>query len=185
MHWVVLSALFVVVAAVAVLARNGSPPFLDVLYAEDGTLFYADARAAGLNAIWTPYAGYLNVVPRVASEAIAVLSVDHVAGAYSVFAAVLVALLALYVFFTSRVLLDSWPSRALLAGAMCLPPLASETIANVSNLHWYLMFAAFWAIIGNPRNVWWTVAGVSVGAAAALSDPLTALLLPGAALVVY
>jgi hypothetical protein len=47
------------------------------------------------------------------------------------------------------------------------------------------MFAAFWAVISNPHKVWWTVAGVAIAASAALSDPLTALLLPSAALAIY
>lgn len=181
----VFCALFLVAAAAAALARNGTPPFVDILYAEDGAVFYPEARAAGLSVIVTPEGGYMHFVTRVASAAIAVLPIGQVAAAYAVIATVLVAILALYVFFASSVLLDSWPSRALLAGAMVIPPMAAETIANMTNLHWYLMFAAFWAVISNPRNAGWTVAGASVGAAAALGDPLTALLLPSAALAIY
>jgi hypothetical protein len=176
---------FVGAAAALALARNGEPPFVDILYAEDGTVFYSEALTMGLGSIARPYAGYINFVPRVASEMIALLPVDKVAAAYSVAATVLVAFLALYTFFASRVLLDSWAGRALLAGAVIVPPVAGQTIANVSNLHWYLMFAAFWALISNPRNAGWTIAGATVGAAAALSDPLTALFLPSAALAMH
>ena len=177
--------LFVAVAAGAALSRNGLPPFIDILYAEDGTRFYSEARTMGIGSIIAPYAGYMHFVPRVASLMLVALPAGGVAAGYAVTATTLIALLALYVFSASRVLLDSWQSRALLAAAMVIPPLAGQTIANLTNLHWYLMFAAFWAVISNPRHAWWTVAGATVGAAAALSDPLTVLLLPAAALAIF
>lgn len=177
--------LFLAVASGAALARNGLPPFIDILYAEDGTRFYSEARTMGMGSIIAPYAGYMHFVPRVASLMLVALPAGGVAAGYAVTATTLIALLALYAFFASRVLLDSWQSRALLAAAMVIPPVAGQTIANLTNLHWYLMFAAFWAVISNPRHAWWTVAGATVGVAAALSDPLTALLLPAAALAVY
>jgi hypothetical protein len=67
---------------------------------------------------------------------------------------------------------------------MIVVPVAGETIAHLTNFHWYLMFATFWAIIANPRTVGWLVVSATVGAASALSDPLTALLLPSAAFAI-
>jgi hypothetical protein len=180
-----LGVLFVLLATGVALARNGRPWFADILYAEDGSHFYAQARELGLEGIVEPYAGYMHLVPRVASEAITVLPADQVAAAYSIVATLAVGLLALYVFFAARVLLDSWVSRALLAASLVVLPLAGETVANLANLHWYLMFATFWALVFLPPNRWWVAAGAAVGLAAALSDPLTALLLPTAALAVY
>ena len=181
---VIAAALFVILGMAVALARNNGTPFIDILYAEDGMMFYSEARAPGLDVL-SPYAGYMHLVPRLISKVITLLPVEAVAAAYAVSATALVALLALYVYFASRVLLELWPGRALLAGAMVVPPLAGQAVANLTNLHWYLMFAAFWAVISRPRNVGWTILGASVGAAAALSDPLTALLLPSAAFAVY
>jgi hypothetical protein len=160
-------------------------PFADVVYAEDGSQFYEQARTLGLSAIWEPAAGYLHLAPRLGSALIALLPVSTVAAAYAVSATVLVSVLALYVFHASTALLVSWQSRAILAGAMIVPSLAGQTIANLTNLHWYLMFAAFWAVVFKPRTLAWAVGGAVVGAAAALSDPLTALLLPTAAVAIY
>jgi len=63
----------VVLGSAIVLARNETPHMTDVLYAEDGSLFYADARSLGACAIVSPYAGYLHLVPRIVSAAISVL----------------------------------------------------------------------------------------------------------------
>jgi hypothetical protein len=167
------------------LARNSGVPFVDILYAEEGTVFFADARTLGWDAIVAPYAGYLHLVPRLTSAGIVLLPIGQTAAAFSVITAVLIALVAVYVFFTSRVLLDSWVGRALLAAVIVLPPLAGQTIGSIGNFHWYLIFAAFWALISNPRNGWWAAAGVVIGASAALSDPLVLLLLPAAAVAVY
>lgn len=158
------------VATVLAITRNGGPPFTDILYAEDGTVFYAEAPNDGLRSLTSSYAGYMHATPRFASLVMAVLPIEYVAAGYAIVAATLVALLALYVFFASRALLDSWPSRALAAGVMVLPPWAGQTIANTTNLLWYLIFATFWAVAIKPRSASWAVAGSTIGAIAALSD---------------
>jgi hypothetical protein len=183
-----LAAQILVVIAVAsglALLRNRGVPFADVLYAEDGSQFYSQARTLGVSAIWKPAAGYLHLIPRLCSALIALLPVSMISAAYALSATVLVGILALYVFRASTALLVSWQSRALLAAAMVVPPLAGQTIANLANLHWYLMFAAFWAVVFKPPTLPWAIGGATVGAAAALSDPLTALLLPTAAVAIY
>ena len=104
-------ALFVIVAAALALGRNSGTPFTDILYAEDGTVFFSDARIMGIEGILVPYAGYLHVVSRAVAATIALLPIGQVAAAYSIIAAVLVAFLALYVFFSSTPgrVVPCWP----------------------------------------------------------------------------
>jgi hypothetical protein len=57
----------------------------------------------------------------------------------------------------------------------------------VSNLHWYLVYAAFWAAICPWRSRGWLAASGAVIGVAVLSDPITVVLLPlaiGVALLV-
>jgi hypothetical protein len=87
-------ALFVAVATVLSLARNSGVPFVDILYAEEGTVFFTDARTLGWDAIVAPYAGYLHLVPRLTSAGIVLLPTGQTAAASAVITAVLIALVA-------------------------------------------------------------------------------------------
>jgi hypothetical protein len=49
---------------------------------------------------------------------------------------------------------------------------------TVSNLHWYLLYAAFWAVVCPWRTRWWLAASTAVVLLAVLSDPQVAVLLP-------
>jgi hypothetical protein len=66
-----------------------------------------------------------------------------------------------------------------LSMTMVLPLSAGhETSNNSANLHWYLTFACFWALLARPLS--WAGIGVSsaIVMSAALSSPLTALFAP-------
>src|SRR6266516_4708883 len=58
-----------------------------------------------------------------------------------------------------------------------VPVTAHEMSGAVSNLHWYLLYAAFWAVICPWRGRGWLAASTAVVVLAVLSDPLTAVLL--------
>jgi hypothetical protein len=59
-----------------------------------------------------------------------------------------------------------------------LPSSAAEALDNAANLHWYLIFAAFWVLLWRPASRTERVVGCLVLASAALSDPLTLVLAP-------
>ena len=93
--------------------------------------------------------------------------------------ALVVSCLSLYIYFASGSLLRSPWARILPAAlVVLLPATAFETNATAANLHWYLTFACFWVFVVRSES-WPAVAAWSaVALAAALSDPLTGLLLP-------
>ncbi|WP_329787565.1 hypothetical protein V1227_22590 [Lentzea sp. DG1S-22] len=150
---------------------------LDHLWAEDGARFLVDAvRSPALENLVTPYGGYLHALPRLVAQLVALLPVEWAAAGFAVCAAVLRALIALIVFAASKAYLRSAPLRfALAALVVVLPAGNSETLNNMTNLHWFLLYGAFWALLW--RNAPRVPVAVFV-VLAALSSPLIFLLTP-------
>jgi hypothetical protein len=59
-----------------------------------------------------------------------------------------------------------------------VPVTARDIAGTVANLHWYLIYASFWAVVCPWRSRGWLAASVAVALVSVLTDPLTAVLLP-------
>ncbi|HUQ57319.1 hypothetical protein [Lentzea sp.] len=150
---------------------------LDHLWAEDGAVFAAEAlRFPALRNLVEPYDGYLHTVPRLVAEVAAVLPIEWTAAVFAVTAAALRALVALIAFAGSKAYIESTPLRfALAALVIVLPAGNSETLDNLSNLHWFLFYGVFWALL------WRNAPRVPVALfvlLAALTGPLVLVLAP-------
>jgi hypothetical protein len=176
------AALFVL-ACVLQLVRQPGKPATATIWAEDGPVFLTHAWSDAFGStVVDVYNGYLHVVPRLIAGVVALLPLRDAAFGLAVGAAVVVSALAVYVFHASRSVLESpWPRLLLAATMVLLPQAAYETNANLANLHWYLIYAAFWALLANPRSRSGVAVGALIVVGAALSDPLAGLLLPLAA----
>ncbi|MBB5159330.1 hypothetical protein BJ970_006929 [Saccharopolyspora phatthalungensis] len=163
------------------LAR-GSGRAADVIWAEDGGVFFNQAIRHPLwHNIFVPHAGYLQVIARVAVQPAAHLPLSWVAWWLAGIAALTVAFVSLVVWFASVRVVRSWWARALLTALVPLLPQAGfEVNATVCNLHWYLAYAAFWVLLAASNSWRGQLGALFVVALAALSDPLTALVLPAA-----
>ncbi len=150
---------------------------LDHLWAEDGARFMVDAvRQPTLTNLVEPYGGYLHTLPRLVAELVALFPLEWTAAGFAICAAVLRALVALITFAASGAYLRSTPLRfALAALVVVLPAGNSETVSNMANLHWFLLYGAFWALLwrNGPR-----VPVALFVFLAALSSPLVVLLAP-------
>ncbi len=63
------------------------------------------------------------------------------------------------------------------------PGLRVDCLGNTANLQWFFIFAAFWAVLASPTDsAWRRIAASAVTGLAALTSPLTLLVLPAAAL---
>lgn len=150
---------------------------LDHLWAEDGARFMVDAiRAPTLTNLITPYGGYLHTLPRLVAEVIALFPLEWTAALFAITAAALRTLVALISFAASGAYLRSTALRlALAALVVVLPAGNSETLNNMANLHWFLLYGAFWALL------WRNAPRVPVALfvfLAAVSSPLIFLLVP-------
>lgn len=150
------------------------------LWAEDGAVFLRDAlRGPIWHTLAHPYAGYMHLVPRLVAAAVSAFPVQQAARLTAAAAALLRVGVALFVFRASSGHLRSPIVRFFLAALVVVLPAAGfEALDNLANIHWFLTFAAFWAILWQPAR-WWesALAGVVV-LTAALTNPLSAVFLP-------
>ena len=149
---------------------------LDRLWAEDGRVFLSDAERHGLGSLVYVYGSYLHVVPRVLALAGGVLPLEHFARFAVLAAAAVTGLLGAFVHAAAADVTGSRRLALIPALALALvPALSTESLGNLANLHWYLVHAAFWALLAGPRL---RHAAVVVCAAAALSSAIAVLLVP-------
>jgi hypothetical protein len=130
-----------------------------------------------------PYAGYLNGFPRLSTAVVTSLPLALAGVAYTLLAAVAVVWVAWTVWVCSAGQLASPWLRAVLASAVVLIPAgALEATGNVSNSHFFLVFGAYWALVGRPRSLPATLSANGLVLITTLTDPISLGLLPLAVL---
>jgi hypothetical protein len=187
--WRVLIAIVQVAAvllgAAVLLLRVPGVPAWDTVYAEDYFVYLIGA----LQHPWRIYAqfdGYEQLLQRVVGQGVTYLPLADVAKAFAVCGALVAAGCALFIFHASAGYIRSVPLRVVLAAAVILLPSAPMEIADSTvNTLWYMLLAAFWAMVWRPR----TRAGMAVAAAvafiAAASTTIVVLFAPLLAIRVY
>lgn len=160
--------------------RPSDPAVWDSLWTEDGKVFLEQALSQPfLDTLATSYYGYLHTVPRLIADVSTWFPLEDMPLVMSLLTTFVVSLLCVYVFEASGAWIASPVVRALLALAVAFAPVtARELSGTLGNLHWYLIYASFWAIVCPWRTRGWLVASTAVVLASVLSDPLTAVLLP-------
>jgi hypothetical protein len=179
---VLASLLCVGGATVLQLQRQAGVPATDTIWAEDGSVYLADAVNHGpLGEVFASYVGYVQVLPRLLGAIASLLPLEHAPLVFAVGSSLIVALLALYVFHAARVAIPSVWARATLAVLSVLVPAAGwESVGNVVNLQWHLIFPCFLALLQAASTWAGAAAAASVSTAAALTTPIAAVFLPAA-----
>lgn len=169
----ILALAFLALAFVQLL-RPGLSASFDSLWAEDGTIFLQGAVSHGFGqAIFLPYANYLNVVEHAIGELAGLAPLGYAPVVISVLAACVVATAGLVVWHAAEGHIPDPYLRGGLAICAVLAPLAGlESVVSAAYSSWFLLFAAFWVLLWRPR----TAAGA---AAASVFILLTALSTPG------
>lgn len=161
------------------LERQRGVPVWNSLWAEDGQVFLSGAVRNFRGTFFEQNGGYVHVVPRLIAGIVAALPVQDAAAGMAVGAAAAVALIAGFVYVASSEVVRSRTARLGLAAAVLLLPVpGSELLANATNLHFYLLFACFWALLWQSETPFALGSRAAVVVATALSDPLSALFLP-------
>jgi hypothetical protein len=168
------------ITTAALLGRQRAVSAWDTVWAEDGSVFLADALERPLSTtLVQPHGGYLHLPPRLAAATAASLPLEWAAIVLSLAWAFVVALLATFVYFASASVLRARTTRVALSMLVALLPAAgSELLGNTINLHFYLVFACFWAFVWRSDAPVALAARSVVAGAAALSDPVSAVLVP-------
>jgi hypothetical protein len=174
----------VAVALVALqLARGWRSAPLETIWADDSVWLNDAMRRGALDAVTTPYGGYLQTLPRVVAEPLAELPVASLAWAMALLGAGIVATCALVVWRASAGHVKDPYLRAGLAAMVVLVPVAGvEMFANVTNSTWFLLFATFWLLLWRPATLARAIAGACPLFLAAVSTAGVFFLFPVALL---
>lgn len=123
------------------------------LWAEDGNVFFGDVTAFGpVATLLRPYAGYVNLLPRLIADAGSLLPLDAVPCFYVVVSFLVAGgCCSLFALETFRFAIRSDRLRACVCFVLALAPNSSELIGNIANLQWYLAFAVF-LILAIPKR---------------------------------
>jgi hypothetical protein len=175
-----LVVLFFVFTVGLELARQAAVSAWDTVWAEDGSVFLRDAlNESFVSTLAQPYGGYVHVLPRLIAGLAATAPLEQAAIVFSVAWAVVISLSALFVYFASAEILRSkWTRLSLSMLVAFLPAAGSELLGNATNLHFYLTYTCFWALVWRSEARGALAARAVVVAAATLSDPLTLLFTP-------
>lgn len=180
-----VGGVLVLATVLQLLRQRGHAPW-DTIQSDDGTGFVVPAwRDHPISLLWTQYAGYLQVLPRLVATPLAVLPHSWAAAYGAVTSSVVTALLGLFVVRASGGLVRQPILRWLLGLILVLgPAVALETTATIAQLQFPLVFAAFWAIIARPTSRSFLAVRAGVVLLAALSSVIALTLLPLAAVTI-
>jgi hypothetical protein len=174
------AVLLAIAAATALhLLRQRGHGAWESLWAEDGSVFVTDAHRDFAGTFFAQNGGYAHLIPRLIAGAAALFPVDRAAAGVALGGSAVIALLAAFVFVASAEVLRSGAARLGLATAVLLVPIpGDELYAMALNLHFYMLFACFWALVWQSETGGALAVRCAVVLASTLSDPLAALLLP-------
>jgi hypothetical protein len=149
----VCAGLALLAVAVQMIRMWSSVP-LNSIWSEDGSTWIPDATTRGLtDALTTTYNGYLQTVSRLVAEPIAALPPEAYAAAMAISGAGIVTGCAFLVWRASSGQINSPYLRAGLAALVVLLPVVGvETLDNVTNSIWFLLFASFWLLLWRPST---------------------------------
>ena len=151
-----------------------------LIWAEDGRDFLSAAYVSGIGStLFEPYAGYIHVVPRLASEFVATFApLDQVGYWINTLGALVWSGAAVVTFVFTRGRLRM-PLRVLAWLFVLILPIGSMEVAtNIANAHWFLDFAVLMVFFSRSGSTARIVLGSVVAVAAATSDPLSIIVLP-------
>lgn len=170
-------------AALALLRQSGLPAW-KTIWAEDGKFFYSQALSLPFaRTLVTLHAGYVQLYPRLVAALATAFAPRDASWVMALVGAASLAAISCLVFHMARGHVASPLLRGLLAASMVFLPVAgAELLDNAVNVPWWLFFACFWAFLWRPATRAGSAGALLLCALAGASEPLTALLLPLAAL---
>ncbi len=182
---VLLGIGFVAVVTAAQLLRQSGLHVWDTVWAEDGRIYTTDALNHPATAtLFRGYAGYVQLLPRLLALGTRLVPPDRIAEYLALASAVVTSLLGLVVVRSSAGWIRSELLRWTLGLMTALAPVAYfEVNANLANLGWPLVMAAFWAIASRQRGRLDVAVRVLVVVLAALTTGVALILVPWAVVV--
>jgi len=171
--------LFIAAMALLSLARQSGPGALNSIWAEDGNVFYQSTFHQGfVTQLFAPYNGYLELVPRLLIQVVALFPVASAAAAIAVIGAVSSSALALLVYHAAARHIASPALRLCIAVPTAIVVFGQSEVGNgIVNIQWYLLYAAFWMFLWNPQSRPRRILAAAVLLCAVGTNPVPALAL--------
>jgi hypothetical protein len=162
------------------LARLGFPGALNTIWAEDGPIYLQGALTQGFfDAVFSPYAGYLVVGPRLIGETANLVPLDYAPAALAIVSALVACLSGLAVWFAASGHVRNPYLRGALALATAFCAVAGqETLDSAAYAPWYTLVATFWILFWRPRTMTGAVLGGLLVLLTGLSTPGVWFFLP-------
>lgn len=144
-------------------------------WAEDGRVFFAQAKLQGWASLHAAYAGYLHTWLRLIANCADVLPAGWIPAAYNYASALGTALVAVRLF-SPRVNL---PGKPWLALALVLVPHTGEVMVTLTNLQWITAFLLIIQLMMDDAKTRWTQTGdILILALTGITGPFSLILLP-------
>lgn len=156
-----LAVSLLALGVVAAVLRLGWSSSLQTVWAEDGPVYLQGALTVGFwDAIFTPYAGYLVLVPRLIAEAATLVPLEQAAAAISIVSALVAVLSGLAVWLgCGGHVRDPYLRGGLTLATVLAASAGQETLLSAAYAPWYMLVGAFWLLFWRPQTAW----GASLG----------------------
>lgn len=149
-------------------------------YAEDGAIFFTDARSSGLfESLKEPVAGYFHFIPRLIGTGSAQVPLTLAPLVTGLLVLSVVTWINITIYLASDHTLNNRWHRTLLALSVTLLPIVGfESISNSTNLHFILVCASLVVLMGAQKTPWRRLNDSVLVIVTGLSTPLVLALLP-------
>lgn len=163
----------IALGVVLAMLRLGRLASLNTVWAEDGPVYLQEAfNASFLDAILTPYAGYLVLVPRLIAEAATLAPLEHAAAAVSLVSALFAVLSGVAVWFgSSGHVRNPYLRGGLVLATVLAASAGQETLLSAAYVPWYMLVGSFWLLFWRPQTAWGAALGGLFLLATGLSTP--------------
>lgn len=170
---------YLALAAGVLVARRPDAVLYPQFWAEDGTVYFADAYNRGADSLLSPGAGYLVLIPRLTALLAQPLALTTAPALFNLVG--LCVQLAPALFILSSRFQPAIPSRWVraLVGIVYLLVPCAEVHASVTNAQWHMAILMMMVVIAAPpRAVAWHCFDIAVVVLGGLSGPLGLVMVP-------
>lgn len=178
---VIFRIIIFILAVVIVVSRRPDALFNAQFYAEDGTVWYANAYNLGaINSLLLPYAGYLTLIQRLGAALSQIFPLVCAPLLFNIIA-IFIQILPVLFITSSRfsALIPNIKARLFLAFVYLALPNSAEIHANLTNTQWHLAVLAYMVVAAAPgHSITWRCFDMAVILLSALSGPYCFLLTP-------
>lgn len=149
------------------------------VWAEDGQVFLHDYLLSGPGLL-EPYDGYLHLLPRLAvAVLVPVWGVEHYAAAVTVTSCLLLGVVCVLTYYCTAALSTvPWIRMCWASIPLLVAPGALETLGNLANLHWYLLWLLPLLLIREPSSLAGRILLLTATLAATLTEIQALLFAP-------